>query len=79
MAMSDAVGPVCVTCGTSAFVVPIQYGFPSDAMWASVNRGEIVLGGCTGEPGLDPEWACHKCGTRLFADPNNLANRRRTL
>lgn len=49
----------CVKCGGDR--LPIAYGYPGPDMWAAEQRGEIVLGGCTMDPGM-PTSVCRECG-----------------
>ena len=51
----------CPFCGGHPF--PIAYGFPGGDILDSVERGEVVLGGCVvmpERPGLE----CTECGHR---------------
>ncbi|MFT5203460.1 MAG: hypothetical protein ACI9C1_002860 [Candidatus Aldehydirespiratoraceae bacterium] len=52
----------CPTC-QRATIVPIAYGYPGPEMWAAVDRGEIVLGGCVVTP-ENPSWECTACQQR---------------
>jgi len=57
----------CPEC-ESADVVPIVYGLPAPELFASADRGEVVLGGCVvGFAGDDPTHACKACGARFLA------------
>ena len=38
----------------------IAYGYPSPEMWESMERGEIVLGGCV-ISSESPAWHCRQC------------------
>lgn len=50
--------PACATCGER--LLPIAYGYPGLDMWEAAERGEIVLGGCTVDPGM-PRFTCRSC------------------
>lgn len=60
--MVDEETKVCPDCGGK--VLPIAYGYPGPEMWEAEQRGEIVLGGCTVDPGL-PTSVCTGCRRQL--------------
>jgi hypothetical protein len=49
----------------------IAYGYPNPEMWESVDRGEIILGGCEISV-TSPSWHCRRCGHEWSdeADPS---------
>ena len=49
----------CARCG--GVLVPIAYGYPGLEMIQAEERGEIMLGGCTMDPGM-PTGVCRDCG-----------------
>lgn len=55
----------CPACGHRP-LAPILYGHPGydSEIWAKVERGEIILGGCCEEVGA-PAWACGNCGQEI--------------
>lgn len=38
--------PVCPEGNHKDSILPIEYGYPSEEMWAQADSGLIVLGGC---------------------------------
>ncbi|HEY5642486.1 MAG TPA: hypothetical protein VIS31_06380 [Woeseiaceae bacterium] len=52
--------PSCPKC-RSELVVPVVFGFPTDAALGDAERGKIALGGCIVSEN-DPEWRCKSCG-----------------
>ena len=57
---------VCPTCGGR--VLPIAYGYPGPETREAEERGELVLGGCTVDPGL-PTAVCTGCRRQFGALP----------
>jgi ribosomal protein L37AE/L43A len=53
---------LCPSCGDRE-PQRIAYGYPYPEMWAAVERGEIVLGGCEISV-TSPNWYCRRCGDR---------------
>ena len=51
--------PKCPKCDSDK-VVQIVFGYPSDELFESADRGEVSLGGCCVEVD-DPEWHCDDC------------------
>ena len=51
--------PKCPQCDSDN-VVPIVFGYPSETLLESADRGEVSLGGCC-MTGDDPEWHCKDC------------------
>jgi hypothetical protein len=52
----------CPACGSTQ-VLPLAFGYPTEAMNAQVRAGKLALGGCRcwGDE-RDPRWACRSCG-----------------
>lgn len=48
----------CEQCG--AQLVPVQYGYPAGDFIGAADRHELILAGCSVEPG-QPSWACAEC------------------
>jgi hypothetical protein len=55
---------LCPNCG-SAELLPLAFGYPSEAMKGEARAGRLLLGGCLcwGDQ-RDPCWACRSCGLR---------------
>jgi len=45
--------------------LPVAYGYPPPWVVEAADRGEVVLGGCTWDPG-DPAYACPHCQEPSF-------------
>lgn len=52
----------CPKCGEHEGV-EIVYGYPTNALWEQVERGEVALGGCLVTP-ENPRWWCRVCKHR---------------
>jgi hypothetical protein len=57
--------PIILPWGTRRNDVPIVYGLPSPELVAAEEKGDIFLGGCTGEDRTIGH-KCAKCGARSF-------------
>ncbi len=65
---TDATVPrVCPACG-SRHIVPIVWGYPSDAAVARAVAGEVILGGCLVDE-ASPDWCCRACGHAWIGAP----------
>ena len=64
----------CPNCGFSP-VATIFYGHPGGTFITEADKikaGEIVFGGCTSGPNIDPSdptWECSKCGQQICKRP----------
>lgn len=58
---------VCPKC-QSGRGVPVVYGMPGPELVERARRGEVVLGGCCVQPGI--EWECASCGHEWGIDPD---------
>jgi hypothetical protein len=50
----------CPRCGARG-MIPIIWGFVTPPWDLAEDRGEVKLGGCLVEDGLEPEWSCPNC------------------
>ena len=59
---TSARGPQCPQCSGDLIVVPMVVGLPSKSMVDALERGEVLLAGCVGDPD-NPEKAsvCLAC------------------
>ena len=58
---------MCPNCG-SPRVARIQYGLiaPDEELKRKIHAGEVILGGCVCEVGLD--WKCMQCGVDIYRE-----------
>ena len=49
----------CPFCHKTDLVIPVIYGFPSEALFKKAEKGDVKLGGCMMESS-NPEWYCKR-------------------
>ena len=64
---------VCDSCSVQSWPVSRIRGFPTEDIWAAVDKGLAVLLGCEIIEGDDKLFQCPKCATGCEVDPGLVA------